>query len=155
MTSTNAISFQQLHDVASRIESAFDQSSRESLLAILANRAKERIVTRTQLGLDVDSQSFIAYTPRYATYRQRCGLPTRVDLTFTGSMLRSIRSSINAEASTVFLKFGSQAESKKAFYLQTRHGRERIFFSLSHEDVNELIQLSRSVLLSYLRGALS
>lgn len=56
-----------------------------------AGRQKTRILQRSQRGVDVNGSPFVAYSPKYAKFREKKGRnATPVDLTFTGLMNKSM-----------------------------------------------------------------
>lgn len=53
--------------------------------------ARERMVTRTQAGLDAEGRPFAPYSREYADQKSRALGSTRVDLQVSGIMLQSLQ----------------------------------------------------------------
>ena len=110
------------------------------LLNLIGNYLSFRIKKDTILGRDVEGESFIEYTKRYAKYREKHGRPTHpVDLFFTGSMSNALTYEAKDNEVNLFFmnttdKFGVR-NPNKAFWLQTREGRERVFFAIGSKDI--------------------
>ena len=104
---------------------------------------KERIITRTQSGVDVFGKRFIPYRPRWKKVRRSYGLQVeRVDLTFSGDMFRALKVSFSRDTRTITgtLSFGS--ESKKAIENELLG---RGFFGLSDEQIEIIKNKLRQV----------
>lgn len=105
---------------------------------------KERIISRTQSGVDVFGKRFIPYRPRWKKVRRSYGLQVdRVDLTFSGDMFRALKVSFSRDTRTITgtLSFGS--ESKKAIENELLG---RGFFGLSDEQIEIIKNKLRQVI---------
>ena len=96
--------------------------------------AKDGIRTRTQTGVDIESNTFRKYSKSWARKRQAAGKGIdRVDLTFSGAMFNSL--SVRFEEQTYVLSatifFKSPEQAQKAKWNQVDH--KRPFFGLSAE----------------------
>lgn len=94
---------------------------------------KERIVARTQSGLDLDGKKFIPYRPYTVKNRRKFKKQVAyVDLTFDGDMFRAFKVLFSEGESSVTgtLTFG--AESWKVL---KNEAYDRKFFGLSNEQI--------------------
>lgn len=90
---TKSINFDRIHD---NIKRRAEDKLREELPLIVAE-----IKQRTSKGVDVDGKPFEKYSPRYAQYKKKLGLPSTPNLRLTGEMLTSIKTMLITENTKV------------------------------------------------------
>lgn len=104
---------------------------------------KERIKTRTQSGLDVDGDKFIAYRPYTVKNRRRFRKQVaHVDLTFDGDMFRAFKVlfSESESSTTGTLTFGTES-----WKVLSNEAYDRKFFGLSNEQIEIIKNKLRNV----------
>ena len=96
---------------------------------------REEVITRTGRGLDVNSQSFTAYTPKYAKFKASKGRNGRVDLRFSGRMLQSFQTQVFQRGSKFIARIfpGSNLDALKV----QGNMRWREFFAISDKQKQE------------------
>lgn len=102
-------------------------------------RAVRQIVERTQAGRTIEGKSFKSYSPKYKAYKVSKKRSGKVDLTFTGQMLRSISSKILRRSDVQLegaITIGADQKTK-AIANQTG-ASARPFFGLSKQQINEI-----------------
>jgi hypothetical protein len=107
----------------------------KKMMAEVAEFVIFKILDRTSRGVDVNETAFKPYSPRYALFRHKKGLPTdKVDLTVTGMMLSSITyESNNRKARIFFQNITDRSDTPipmKAYFLN----EDREFFAINDED---------------------
>jgi hypothetical protein len=107
----------------------------KKMMSEIAEFAIFRILDRTSRGVDVNETAFKPYSPRYALFRQKKGLPTNiVDLTVTGMMLSSISYESDTRKARIFFQNITDRSDTpapmKAYFLN----QEREFFAINDED---------------------
>jgi phage gpG-like protein len=122
-------------------------ASVERELGLAMNEEVERLVQRTQSGIDVDGRSFESYapyTPKYLKFKTSKGRKGNIDLTFKDRMLNNITSKVERMASglrgTIF--FSDPREGAKAQGNQ----RKRPFFGLSKDAVKRIMDRMQKAL---------
>jgi phage gpG-like protein len=114
----------------------------KALLTEIGMFMQLRIKERTAEGKDVDGTLFEPYSPAYKVFRQKKGHPVnKVNLFFTGSMMSSMtfRTGGN-EVELYFLNTSDPSGARnpqKAFFLN----EDRTFFSLSEQDVEDIVEI--------------
>lgn len=122
-------------------------------------RGKTEISTRTAQGRDVNDQPFIPYSKLYAAEREAKGRKSSpVDLTFTGTMLRSMQTRLEATAEGVaglifFLAGRPDGLNNAEIAAKLQSGdfgfkkkKPRKFFALSEKLTREIISNIRKAL---------
>lgn len=102
------------------------------LMQKIGSEVVSEIKERTRRGFDVDKRKFEPYSPKTLAREEYKGRSRRVDLTFTGSMLRSITVT-KVTDKEAFIGFTRGREEQKAMAHQfgERHLPIRKFFGLS------------------------
>lgn len=111
-----------------------------------------RIKKRTSEGLDYKGKKFPGYSPVYALFRKKKGLPIdKVDLFLTGSMMSAMTYEAQREEVTLF--FQSTQDKKgvsnplKAFFVN----QKRPFFRVSAGDIDDALNLYRKEIRQIIR----
>lgn len=102
-----------------------------------------QIIARTKSGVDSSGSTFKPYRPSTIRKRQQAGLQTQyVDLTFTGDMLKSIRTKVQSSGTTItgIIYFINGQSEKVPFNL--RWGRK--FFALDRKQAQNIRNKLRS-----------
>lgn len=85
-----------------------------------ASRIERDMRERTGRGVDTQERAFQPYSPKYAEKRVKSGRSSRVDLVWSGNMLRSIQTTTTANSAKVFI----------------RAGRNEAVYGAAHQDGN-------------------
>lgn len=120
-----------------KAKAAAQMRARAKRLEVLLEQEAGQIVQRTQGGNSITGSGFVRYSQGYAKYKKAKGRNTTPDLTFTGKMLKSIRSrvTISANVITGFIYF-LPSQAIKAFANQ----KLRPFFGLSNTQKQRIIK---------------
>lgn len=114
--------------------------ARARRLEILLEQEAGEIVQRTQSGKNINGGGFTKYSAGYAEYKSKKGRrASPPDLTFTGNMLKSIRSTVTVSASIItgFISL-LPSQAIKAFANQVLN--KRPFFGLSNEQKQRIVK---------------
>lgn len=116
-----------------------------SVKRVIARGIADRIVERTQSGIDKDGDRFVGYKPSYkkSLAFKVYGKSNKVDLTLTGAMLSSV-TVISVDSTTVKIGFTDNEQFQKASGHIDGTGANnalpvRDFWGLPLEDVQEII----------------
>ena len=134
-----------------KADAAFGDARLKKLLYNLGFFGKTKILERTALGVDVDSNLFKPYSASYKFFRYKKGRPVdKVDLFFSGTMLGS--TTVKASSNKAVIYFAGQQQAKKAagHHFGMNKLPERKFFSLSASDVQGIEKMVDT----YIEGAL-
>ncbi|TXH08777.1 MAG: hypothetical protein E6R03_17650 [Hyphomicrobiaceae bacterium] len=138
-----------LPDIAGKARKLKDDSER--ILAQEIEIARGEIDARTQAGLDVENNPFKPYSPFYKAEREQRGYSTEVNLTVTGTMLRSMTSRVEAIANGlagVIFFISGRPDGESNAEIARKHnegdygtGRKKVrkFFALSEKQIREII----------------
>ena len=114
--------------------------ARAKRLEILLEQEAGEIIQRTQSGKSIEGGTFTRYSDGYAAYKAKKGRrASPPDLTFTGNMLKSIRTKITISASVItgFI-YLLPSQAIKAFANQITYRRP--FFGLSNEQKQRIVK---------------
>lgn len=142
-----------VEELADRLDYAAAHITTKALLSEVGNFIRLRTLERTAQGVDYLDNDFEPYSPEYAFFRERAGLPTSVvDLFFTGSMLSSLTFEADRYQVRLFFmptqdKFGMDNPAKAYFLNENRE-----FFALNPDDIDAIIDVSRQHVMAALRG---
>ncbi len=105
----------------------------KDFLHALGVEVKNRIVSRTQAGLDKDREKFKPYSKNYKSFRKRHGRKSNiVDLTMTGAMLDNL--DVQSSNEKIRIKFSSKKEFDKARFISKEGNVQRKFLGLHSDD---------------------
>jgi hypothetical protein len=105
---------------------------------------KERIISRTQSGVDINGGWFKPYSARWEKVRASYQLRVdRVDLTFSGDMFRALKVSFSRDTRTITATLSFGDESRKAI---ENEAMGRPFFGFSDEQVRIIKNKLRQVI---------
>lgn len=110
--------------------------------------AARQIVARTQSGTDFEGKAFKEYSKGYKAYKEAAGRDTsRVDLTFTGSMLKGVHTKTenNGDAVEGVIYITADQAEKARKHMQGIGVKQRQFFKLSKEQIRSLVEALRKV----------
>jgi hypothetical protein len=125
------------------IPTSFNATQREAIGIDIINR----IVERTEAGLDVNGNPFAPYKQSYKQtleYKIGHGNSSKVNLTLTGELLGSL-SIISHGAGFIKLGFDDSSASEKAKWIQSPTGQKagkqtpRKFLGISEKDLNKIL----------------
>ena len=88
---------------------------------------------KTKKGIDFNDRRFAPYSEGYLKHLQKKGLPTQVDLHYSGSMVGSLTPSMVKKTGKhkVSLAFSRKEEADKAFFNQVTTDPQRKFFGFN------------------------
>jgi hypothetical protein len=122
-----------------------DFEKREKRLNDFLAVAVKDIVKRTQSGTDANGGSFEKYTPEYAHYKfvKKKRGPGKVDLTFSGAMLRAMTHSVKRLGNALegIINFTNVKDGEKA----RGNMQKRNFFNLSDTQIKKLMEIMRNL----------
>jgi len=125
------------------IPTRFNATQREAIGLDIINR----IVERTEAGLDVNGNPFAPYKQSYKQtldYKVGHGSSSKVNLTLTGEMLGSISIVANGPG-FIKLGFDDSSASEKAKWVQAPTGQKagkqspRKFLGINEKDLNKIL----------------
>lgn len=105
--------------------------------------ARDEIIERTQKSIDSSGKPFVAYTEQYKKFRTKKNRKLTPDLTFTGTMLRSIQVKVVKKGSSFI---------GTLFFPASQHGKVRgnqkirRFFDLSKKQFESIKQRVRGAI---------
>ena len=118
----------------------------EKALLHTAVRQKQRMIMRTENGIDINGNPFKPYNRIYALRKGKLSL-TSVNLTDQAEMLNSITQSANNKEAKIFfnrvVRKGVSTEDIASFHNKLGAGRNKIirkFFGISESDGNKIFE---------------
>jgi len=136
------VEIKNLGSVKLSLKKLSDEIVDKKILNKIGNFLMTSIKERTLKGYDVSGDAFEEYTPRYALFRHKKGLPTNlVDLFFTGSMMSSMTYSVDEDSVRIFFQPTKDKKGvsnpAKAYWLN----QNREFFSLNPDELSDAVTL--------------
>lgn len=125
-----------------KAQAAAQMRARAKRLEVLLEQEIGQIVQRTQAGQTVTGGAMVKYSDEYRLYKTKTGRKATPDLTFTGNMLKSIRSVVKVSGTIItgFIYF-LPSQAIKAFANQ----KLRPFFGLSGVQKQRIIKGLNSI----------
>ena len=125
-------------NVVLRIKDALTLPTREDLLYV-AERQKARIIARTGRGTDFNGRTFKAYSPAYEKKKVKSGRNARVDLTWSGRMLKALVTHADSDRKGFRIGiYGEEGTRAAAHNAGEGHMPERKFVAVNPADLNAM-----------------
>ena len=149
------VDYKSITSIISKLDKLGKEISTDTILLELAQQVKDMIFLRTFTSKDIDGNSFLPYTPKYAEKKGVATSAVNLYSQKTGNHMMhdmAVRI-ISNEASEVYFK--SKGKSELALRHNTgdiRGGKKRKFFGVNNDEIGKVIATYQKHIQNTLRG---